>query len=219
MPQIGYFEPVDYRVRGLRGGDVVVDSESVHLLRAEGENVPVFCFPREDVLVDRLPPDAVSDSRPGFVSVRWAAVEEWFAEDSQIFGHARDLYHRIDVYPSTRRVRIERDGHVLADTRRAKILFETALPPRYYLPIEDVRVELVPSPTRTRCAYKGSASYWSVVVGGRVYDDLVWTYAEPQLDAVPVLDRVAFFNERVDLEVDGERRERPRTQWSRDDDS
>jgi uncharacterized protein (DUF427 family) len=219
MPQIGYFEPVGYRVRGLRGGVPVVDSRRVHLLRGEGENVPVFCFPRHDVRVERLPPAAVREVRPGFVTVRWAAVEEWFAEDGQIFGHARDLYHRIDVYPSTRHVRILRDGSVLAETRRSKILFETALPPRYYLPIEDVVTELRTSAKKTRCAYKGSASYWSVAVGDRVHDDLVWTYTDPQLDAVPVRDLVCFFNERVDLELDGERQERPRTQWSRDDDS
>ncbi len=219
VPQIGYFEAVAYRVRGFRGGELVVDSSNVHLLRGEGESVPVFCFPRTDVRGDRLPPAAVRERRPGWVSVEWNAVNEWFAEDGQLFGHARDLYHRIDVYPSTRRVRVLREGMLLAETRRSRVLFETALPPRYYLPIEDVRAKLVPSPTKTRCAYKGSASYWSVAIGDRIVEDLLWTYAEPQLDALPVRDLVCFFNERVDLEVDGDLQERPRTQWSRDDDS
>ena len=121
--------------------------------------------------------------------------------------------------PADLRARILRDGEVLAETRRSKILFETALPPRYYMPVADVRAELVPSAKKTRCAYKGSASYWSVRAGERVYEDLVWTYTDPQLDAEPVRDLLCFFNERVDLELDGERMERPRTQWSRDDDS
>ena len=111
-------------------------------------------------------------------------------------------------------MRVLRDGALLAETRRAKILFETALPPRYYLPVEDVRAELLPSAKKTRCAYKGSASYWSVRAGERVYDDLVWTYTDPQLDAVPVRDLVCFFNERVDLELDGELQERPESPWS-----
>jgi uncharacterized protein (DUF427 family) len=147
-------------------------------------------------------------------------MDEWFAEDDQLFGHARDPYSRIDVHKSTRHVRVSLQGVVLAETRRAKILFETALPPRYYIPPGDVRTELlVASPTRTRCAYKGSASHWSVRVGDRLVDDLVWTYPEPQHDAEPVRDLLCFYDERVDLELDGELQSRPRTQWSRDDES
>ena len=154
----------------------------------------------------------------GHVAFYWDRVDEWLAEDEQLFGHPRDPYSRIDVYPTSRHVRVLRDGEVLADTRRAKVLFETALPPRYYIPAEDVRTELLaPSPTRTRCAYKGLASYRHVRVGGRVVEDLVWTYPDPQHDAEPVRDLLSFFNERVDLELDGEVEERPRTQWSRDD--
>ncbi len=153
----------------------------------------------------------------GYAALDWDSVDEWFVEDDQIFGHPRDPYSRIDVYKTTRHVRVLLDGEALADSRRSMVLFETALPPRYYLPAEDVRTELlVPSPTKTRCAYKGSASYWHVKLGDRLHDDLVWTYADPQHDAERVRDLLCFFNERVDLELDGERDERPRTQWSRD---
>ena len=152
------------------------------------------------------------------VAFYWDELDEWFAEDEQLFGHPRDPYSRIDVYKTTRHVRVLRDGEVLADTRRAKVLYETALPPRYYLPHEDVRTELlVPSSKRTRCAYKGSASYWHARLGDRVAEDLVWSYPAPQHDAAPVRDLLCFFNERVDLELDGELGERPLTQWSRDD--
>jgi uncharacterized protein (DUF427 family) len=100
----------------------------------------------------------------------------------------------------------------VAESRRAKALFETGLPTRWYFPAEDVRTELLTeSDTNTVCAYKGTASYWSV--GDE--DDIVWTYREPLHDALEVKDHLAFFNERVDLEVDGELEERPQTQWSR----
>jgi uncharacterized protein (DUF427 family) len=153
----------------------------------------------------------------GFAALEWGAFDEWFVEDEQMFGHPRDPYSRIDVFKTTRHVRVLVDGEVVADSLRAKVLFETGLPPRYYLPAEDVRGELlVPSATKTRCAYKGSASYWHVEVGGRRHDDLVWTYPAPQHDAEPVRDLLCFFNERVDIELDGEVGQRPRTQWSRD---
>ena len=153
------------------------------------------------------------------VAFEWGALDEWFTEDEQVFGHPRDPYSRIDVLKSTRHVRVSLRGELLAESRRPKILYETALPPRFYLPPEDVRTELfVASPARTRCAYKGSASYWHVQIGDRLVEDLVWTYRDPQHDAKPVADHLCFFNERVDLEVDGEPMERPRTQWSLDED-
>ncbi len=149
------------------------------------------------------------------VAFYWDELDEWFAEDEQLFGHPRDPYSRIDVYKTSRHVRVSLDGELLADSRRAKVLFETALPPRYYLPPDDVRTELlVPSSKKTRCAYKGSASYWHVRVGDRLVEDLVWAYPEPQHDAEPVRDLLCFFNERVDLELDGVPQERPKTQWS-----
>src|ERR687895_897566 len=152
------------------------------------------------------------------VALKWNAVDEWFCEDEQLLGHPRDPFSRIDVYRTTRHVRVSLDGVVLADTRQTFVLHETGLPPRWYIPPEDVRTELLePSSLRTRCAYKGSASYWSARVGDRLVDDVVWSYPEPQHDAERVRDLLCFFNERVDLDVEGERLERPRTQWSRED--
>jgi uncharacterized protein (DUF427 family) len=177
---------------------------------------------------DRTAPDAawvfdepVADAAflSGHVAFEWGAIDEWFVEDEQLFGHPRDPYSRIDVLKSTRHVRVSLLGELLAESRRSKVLYETALPPRFYLPPDDVRTELlVPSSTRTRCAYKGSASYWHVQLGDRLVEDLVWTYRDPQHDAEPVADLLCLFSERTDLEVDGEPMDRPRTQWSRDDD-
>ena len=152
----------------------------------------------------------------GHVALYWHVADEWFAEDEQLFGHARDPYTRIDVYRTSRRVQVSVGGEVVADSVRTRALFETGLPTRYYFPPDDVRLDLLePSAKRTRCAYKGSASYWHVLAGGELHDDLAWTYANPQHDAERVRDSIAFFNERVDLDVDGVREERPRTQWSR----
>jgi uncharacterized protein (DUF427 family) len=152
----------------------------------------------------------------GHVALYWNAVDEWFAEEAQLFGHPRDPYARIDVYPSSRHVRVSLGGEVVAESRRTMALFESNLPTRWYFPPEDVRLELLEtSETKTRCAYKGQASYWHVRAGGELHDDLAWTYREPQHDGEPVKELVAFFNERVDLEVDGELQERPHTQYSR----
>jgi uncharacterized protein (DUF427 family) len=91
------------------------------------------------------------------------------------------------------------------------LLFETLLPVRFYLPREDVAVRLEPSDTATYCAYKGRASYYSVPDGPR---DVAWTYHEPLHDAEPVRDLICFFDERLDVIVDGKRRGRPVTPWS-----
>lgn len=103
---------------------------------------------------------------------------------------------------------------VLAESSRPVLLFETMLPTRFYLPREDVRAQLIPSPTRTRCAYKGEASYWSVTGTDRTVPDLAWSYPAPLHEAAHVRDLVAFFDERVDVVLDGEQRARPVTPWS-----
>ena len=111
----------------------------------------------------------------------------------QLFGHPRDPYSRIDVYRTSRRVRVVVGGEAVADSVRTKALFETAHPTRYYFPPEDVRLDVLEqSPTRTRCAYKGAASYWHLRVGGELHEDVAWTYAEPQHDAEPVRDLICF---------------------------
>ncbi len=137
---------------------------------------------------------------------------EWREEDEPIVAHPHDPFKRIDILASTRHVRLELEGRLLAESSRPLLLFETLLPVRFYLPPDDVTVELEPSGTVTYCAYKGRASYYSVPGGPA---DLAWTYHHPLRDAEPVRDRIAFFDERVDVIVDGERRQRPATLWSR----
>jgi uncharacterized protein (DUF427 family) len=153
----------------------------------------------------------------GLVAFAWNAMDEWYEEEEVAIVHPRDPYHRIDVLDTSRHVKVSLDGEPLADTTRARVLFETGLPPRWYIPAEDVRSELlVESDGRTGCAYKGFASYWSVRIGDRTEEDLVWTYREPRREVEPIAGYVAFFNERTDIEVDGEPEERPITPWSPD---
>jgi uncharacterized protein (DUF427 family) len=136
---------------------------------------------------------------------------EWREEDEPIVSHPHDPFGRIDVLKSSRHVRIEHGGALLAESSRPTLLFETLLPVRFYLPREDVVVALEPSDTVCYCAYKGRASYLSVPNGPR---DIAWTYHEPLHDAEQVRDRICFFDERVDVIVDGEQRSRPVTPWS-----
>ena len=150
----------------------------------------------------------------GHVVLDFAAFDAWYEEDERNVAHPRDPFHRIDVLPSSRHVQVELEGHVLAESSRPALLFETMLPTRYYLPRDDILAELTPSSTRTWCAYKGQASYWSATVGNRVVPDLAWTYQQPLPDAAHVGGLIAFFNERLDVIVDGERPARPITPWS-----
>jgi uncharacterized protein (DUF427 family) len=148
----------------------------------------------------------------GHVIADFAGFDAWYEEDERNLGHPRDPFHRIDIVHSSRHVRVERDGEPLAESSRPYLLFEPPLPVRYYLPREDVRLErFAPSDTHTFCAYKGEASYWSLP--GEA--DIAWTYPAPLREAAEVTDRVAFFNERLDILVDGEALERPVTPWSR----
>ncbi len=145
----------------------------------------------------------------------WDALDQWFEEDEPVYTHPRDPYTRVDILASSRNVRVVVDGVTVADSSSPRILYETSAPPRYYLPLTDVRMDLLqPSPTRSHCPYKGEASYWSVVVAGRRYDDLVWTYRSPFAESQKIAGLGSFYNEKVDIYVDGVLQERPRTHFS-----
>jgi uncharacterized protein (DUF427 family) len=147
----------------------------------------------------------------GYVLVDFDAFDGWLEEDEPNVGHPRDPFHRIDIVHSSRQVRIELDGEVLAESSRACLLFEPPLPVRCYLPAEDVRPGVLrPSAKRTTCAYKGEASYWSA----GALEDVAWSYPDPLREAAEIAGHVAFLNERVDVVIDGVRQERPVTPWS-----
>jgi len=151
----------------------------------------------------------------GAVVLDWRAMDRWREEDEVLFQHPRDPRVRVDALASSRHVRVSVDGVVVADSRRPVLLFETSLPTRAYLPPEDVRLDLLePSSTRTACPYKGEASYRSVRVGGVLREDLVWTYDDPVAAVAAIRGLLAFYDEKVDVEVDGEPQARPVTAWS-----
>jgi uncharacterized protein (DUF427 family) len=152
------------------------------------------------------------DELDGYVVLDFSAFDAWYEEDELNVSHPRDPFHRIEIVHSSRPVRIRRDGSVLAESTQPYLLFESMLPVRYYLPPQDVVGDLLaPSETTTTCAYKGRASYLSLADE----PDIAWTYRAPLREAAEVKDRIAFFNERVDLVVDGEPVQRPVTPWSR----
>jgi uncharacterized protein (DUF427 family) len=162
-------------------------------------------------------PDPLPQAPPiqDLIAFYWDRMDGWFEEDEEIFGHPRDPYHRVDVRRSDRHVRISLHGELLAESTRASALFESNLPTRWYLPREHVLASLQPSDTRSYCPYKGQASYHSVVLDdGETAEDLIWTYADPLPDAAPIKDLLCFFNERADVELDGELQERPESPWS-----
>jgi len=151
----------------------------------------------------------------GYMAFYWNKMGAWFEEDEQVFGHARDPYHRIDVLHSSRHVRAEINGETVADTTRACLLFETGLPTRYYIPKTDVRLDwLAPSAKQTICAYKGEASYYAVRMGETLVKDIAWYYPYPNPEVAKIQNRICFLNEKVDLYVDGALQEKPQTPWS-----
>lgn len=206
------YEPTDKRLRVYRAGQLVADTRGGLLVWQPGRVVPTYAVPESDV-VARLEVAAARSDDPdlaGYLVLDFDALE-WREEDEQIVAHPHDPFKRIDILASSRHVRIESEGRLLAESSRPLLLFETLLPIRYYLPRADVVVDLRPTDTVTYCAYKGRASYFSVPDGPT---DVAWAYHEPLRDAEPVRDRIAFFNEKVDVVVDGERQQRPVTPWS-----
>lgn len=235
-------EPTSRWIRVRFGGEWIADSRRALLViqYAGKGRLPTYFVPLADVhsgaLVDpRDHPDGTTswDLRAGdhradqaawaweqpaeladHVTFSWDAVD-WHEEDEQVYVHARDPHKRVDVVRSSRHVRVEIDGHTLAETTRPSLLFETWLPDRYYIPADDVRMELLePSAATSRCPYKGVARYWSARIGDQLVPDVVWSYPEPILENPKIRDLLCFFNERVDLTVDGRPQERPRTYWS-----
>ena len=158
-------------------------------------------------------PEPIASAPPALkdmIAFYFARMDRWLEEDEEIRGHPRDPYHRIDTRASSSRVQLSVGGVVLAESLRPVALFDTGLPVRWYMPLEDVVAPLRRSDTVTHCPYKGDASYWNV--GDE--DDLVWCYEDPMPGALPIKGLACFFNERVDLAVDGEAWERPASPWS-----
>jgi len=155
-------------------------------------------------------PDSPIEAIRGHIAFEWGAMDHWFEEDEEVYVHARDPYTRVDVLRSSRHLRIEIDGVTVADSTRPTLLFETGLPVRYYLPLTDIRTDLLrPSSTVTACPYKGTAAYHSLEVDGVLHEDVAWTYPFPAGEALGIAGLVAFYDERVEVFVDGEQQASP----------
>ncbi len=140
------------------------------------------------------------------VRFEWDALDEWLEEDEPVFVHPRSPYTRVDILAASREVRVVVDGVTVAETDRPTILYETGLPPRYYLRLTEVRTELLrPSDTVTHCPYKGTATYRSLDIGGTVHEDVVWTYRSPLFESLKITGLVSFYPDRAEIYVDGER--------------
>jgi uncharacterized protein (DUF427 family) len=158
-------------------------------------------------------PDSPLEQLRDLVRLDFGAFD-WFEEDEPIYTHPRDPYSRVDILASSRNVRVELDGVTIAESNQPRVLFETGLPARYYLPITDWRMDLFrESKTETHCPYKGTAGYWSVQVGDTLHEDLVWIYRAPFPESQKIAGFAAVYNEKVDLYLDGVLQERPHTKF------
>lgn len=179
--------------------------------RGEGESLDVAVADRSAAgAATRYTRSSVADIN-GHVRFKWDRMDAWFEEEEEVFVHAHDPYKRIDMLHSTRHVEVLVDGVKVADSRRPTIVYETGAAIRYYVPKTDVRMELLePTELRTGCAYKGFARYWSVnVPGGKKHENIVWSYPTPIADCAKVAGLLSFYNEHVDVIIDGVKEERP----------
>lgn len=238
---VDHVEPVPRHVRGMLANEVVVDTTRA-LYVWEHQYYPQFYIPHADVRADLLVDEhAARDTSRGAAHVHgvrvggvhrpssaryyrdfhdsvrfdWAAMDLWFEEDEQVFVHPRNPYARVDALRSSRRVRIELDGVVVAESSSPVLVFETGLPTRYYLSRTDVDFSaLTRTDTVTGCPYKGTTTdYWSVTTPRGVHPDLAWSYSFPTKDLLPIAGLVAFYNERVDVFLDGVEQVRPVTHF------
>ena len=216
----GGVAPCPRRVRGVLGGRTVFDTMRARYVW-EWPPYPQYYIPVADVVADFLPRARVhgTDADPAIADTarfEWDALDAWFEEDEQVFVHPRNPYARVDALRSRRHVRVELGGVLLADSDCPVLVFETGLPTRYYLDRATVSFEhLRPSATQTACPYKGVTSgYWAVDLDGQEPCDVAWTYDFPTAALLPIAGLIAFFDERIDLTVDGVRQPRPQTPFS-----
>jgi len=211
--EIPYY-PAYYLPREDVVADVLVPSGDTGHSPSRGDSVvyDVRAGDREAPGAAQEYPESPIEELRGHVRFEFSAMDMWFEEDEEIFVHPRDPHKRVDILASSRHVRVEIDGVTVAESDSPHLLFETGLPVRYYLPKTDVRLDLLePSDTITRCPYKGEAEYYSVRAGGKLHSDIVWYYRMPLPESQKVQGMLCFYDEKVDVYVDGVKQERPKT--------
>lgn len=209
-----YIPASDVRAELIPAGEVRAGHGHLAQL-GDGESLTVQVATATAERAARRYPGSQAGQLRDAVRFEWQAMSEWLEEDEPVYTHARSPYTRVDILASSRHVRVELDGVTVADSRSPRILFETGLPPRYYLPLSDIRMALLrPSARQTSCPYKGTANYWSVDTGTAVHDDVVWIYRAPLPESQKIAGLGCFYNEKADLYVDGVLQERPASPFS-----
>jgi len=209
--EIPYFPAYYIPAADIRGGLLVDSPKTEHSpSRGDATFFDVKTHGAEAANAAWTYSDSPIEELRGAVRFEWEAMDAWFEEDEQVYVHPRDPHSRVDVLRSSRRVEVEIAGVKVADSVRPVLLFETGLPVRYYLPKTDVRLDLLRSSARTsKCPYKGTAEYYSVTVDGTKHEDILWWYRYPLQETAGIAGLVSFYNERVDITLDGVRLERP----------
>ena len=206
-----YFPLADVRAEHLDADGGVAHSPS----RGDGRTLTVTAGGKVAQAAAIKYEDSPIEELRGLIRLDWNAMDAWFEEDEQVFTHPRDPYTRVDILPSSRHVRVVVNGVTVAESTSPRLLFETGLPTRYYLPKTHVRLDLlIPTDAVSHCPYKGQAEYWSVRAGDTVHQDLAWSYRTPLPESQKIAGLVAFYNEKVDIYVDGELQQRPSTKFS-----
>src|ERR1700760_751452 len=213
-------EPCPRRIRARRAGATVLDTTRACYVW-EIPHYPAYYVPIEDVDPELVahPGTQTFESGPfaGLVHIPWDSVDAWFEEDEEVFGgHPRSPYARVDAIRSSRRIRVEIEGVVLAESTTPVLLFETGLPTRHYIQRTDLNfANLERTETITYCPYKGTTSdYWSARIGDALHEDIAWSYAYPSPQVLQIAGLIAFYDEKVDTFLDGVQMERPRAKFS-----
>ncbi|KAG9315005.1 hypothetical protein JVU11DRAFT_4115 [Chiua virens] len=234
-----FIEDSSKRVRALFGGKFIVDTYKSKLVWEHPfypmyffplSSMPSSSLRRSDhaqpeegtkvydlVVGDRVAKEAVIEftgegeykDLAGLFKVKFASADAWFEEDERVYAHPKDPYKRLDILQTSRHVRVEINGVEVANTRRAKFLYETGLRRRTYIPVMDVQVGLLkPSDTVAVCPYKGWSNYFDVYLpNGEVHKDVVWYYRTPKDEAIQVAGLLSFYDEKVTVWIDDERQD------------
>ncbi len=206
-----YFRVDDVRTELLEADGGVQHSPS----RGDGRTFAVSAGGRSAQRAALRYADSPIEELRDLVRFDWHSMDAWFEEDEQVFTHPRDPYTRVDILVSSRYVRVDVDRATIAESTSPRMLFETGLPVRYYVPKTHVRMDLLtPTASVSHCPYKGQAEYWSVRAADGVHEDLAWSYRAPFAESQKIAGLIAFYNENVDIYVDGVLQDRPVTKFS-----
>src|SRR3954447_17344954 len=202
--EVPYY-PTYYFPAGDVRAELVADGGVAHSpSRGDARTFTVRAGAKEAPGAALLYEDSPIEELRALVRLDWEAMDAWFEEDEEVFTHPRDPYTRVDILPSSRHVRVEVDGVTIAESPSPRLLFETGLPVRYYLPKTHVRMDLlIGTDSESHCPYKGQAEWWSVRAGDATHEDFAWSYPTPLPESERIAGLVAFYNEKTDIYVDG----------------